>query len=164
MVKNTIFMKKTFVDCLLVQHQRIPRSKILQRKLSQIATKLRNSQTFSPSKVTRHTVSQVLQTFGHLPLRIMSDPICTSEQCCSSERASAVMLRSTLRWQRQISKFSVRSILENVWSILIMWGHWVRTTSGCYQEHWFNIGLSLRVSRIGECFCCYGNDNFRKGA
>ena len=59
LVKNTIFSKKNFVDCLLLPHQRMPHPQISQRKLSQIATKLRNLQKFSPSKVSRYTIACV---------------------------------------------------------------------------------------------------------
>ena len=40
LVKNTIFTEKTSADCSLLPCQRTPHSKISQRKLSQIATKL----------------------------------------------------------------------------------------------------------------------------
>ena len=43
-------------DCSLLLCQRTPHPPILWRKLSQITTKPRNSQKFSPSKVFRYTV------------------------------------------------------------------------------------------------------------
>ena len=51
------------MDCSLLLCQRIPCSQISQRKLSQIATKLRNSRKYSPSKVSRYTVC--VQKFFH---------------------------------------------------------------------------------------------------
>ena len=56
LVKNTIFVEKTFTDCSLLPLQRTPCFQIVRRKLQQIATKLRNSRQFSPSKVSRYTV------------------------------------------------------------------------------------------------------------
>ena len=52
LVTNTIFGEKTFADCSLVPCQRMPRPQILQRKLLRIATNLRNSWKFYPSKVS----------------------------------------------------------------------------------------------------------------
>ena len=49
--------EKTLADCSLLLRQRTPRPQILQRKLSRTATKPRNSQRFSPSKVSHYTVS-----------------------------------------------------------------------------------------------------------
>ena len=43
LVKNTIFVEKTFTDCSLLPCQRMPCPQISQRKLSRIATKPRNS-------------------------------------------------------------------------------------------------------------------------
>ena len=54
--KNTIFVEKTFVDCLLVPRQGTAHPQISRRKLLRTATKTRNSQRFSPSKVSRYTV------------------------------------------------------------------------------------------------------------
>ena len=55
-MKNTIFAEKTFTDCLLLPCQRTPCPKIWRRKLSRIATKLRNSWNFSPSKISHYMV------------------------------------------------------------------------------------------------------------
>ena len=51
-----LLMVKTFADCSLVPCQRMPHPQISWRKISQTATKPRNSQRFSPSKVSRYTV------------------------------------------------------------------------------------------------------------
>ena len=47
------------------------------------------------------------------------------------------------------TKFCVRSILENAWSILIMCmcEHCIRTTSGCYREHCHSIPRGCLLSR-----------------
>ena len=55
LVKNTVFTEKTFVDCSLLPHQRMSHPQILWRKLSRIATKLRNLQKFSSLKVSNYT-------------------------------------------------------------------------------------------------------------
>ena len=59
-MKNTIFAEKTFADCLLLPHQRMPHTQISQRKPSQIATKPWNSWQFSPPKVSCYIAVWVL--------------------------------------------------------------------------------------------------------
>ena len=49
-----IFAEKTFANCSLVPCQRMPHPQISWRKLLPTATKPRNSQRFSPSKVSRY--------------------------------------------------------------------------------------------------------------
>jgi len=61
------FAEKIVADCSLVPHQRKPCPQILWRKLSQIATKPRNSRKFSPSKVSRYTL-QVMTPSQHLEM------------------------------------------------------------------------------------------------
>ena len=56
LVKNTIFTERSFADCSLLLRQRTPCPKILQRKLSRMATQPRNLRKFSPSKVFRYMV------------------------------------------------------------------------------------------------------------
>ena len=56
LVKNTIFMEKTFANCFLLMCQRMPWPQISWRKLSWIDTKPRNLRKFSPSKVSHYTV------------------------------------------------------------------------------------------------------------
>ena len=51
LVKGTILVEKTFTDCSLLPCQRTPHPQISWRKLLHLATKLQNSQKFSPSKV-----------------------------------------------------------------------------------------------------------------
>ena len=53
--ENKSFTKKTFAACSLLP-PKTPCPPILWRKLSQIATKLQNSQKFSPSKVSHYGV------------------------------------------------------------------------------------------------------------
>ena len=55
-MKNTIFVEKTFAECLLLSCQRMPCPQILWRKLSRIATKMWNLWKFSPSKVSHYKV------------------------------------------------------------------------------------------------------------
>ena len=55
-VENAIFREKTFVDYSLVLPKNATCLHILRRKLSQVATKPRNLQKFSPSKVSHCTV------------------------------------------------------------------------------------------------------------
>ena len=54
------FLWRKLADCSLVPCRRAPCPQILWRKLSQIATKLRNSRKFSPSKVFHYTVVNYL--------------------------------------------------------------------------------------------------------
>ena len=56
LVENKIFTEKSFVDCSLVSPPKDTTPPILQRKLSWIATKPRNLQKFSPSKVSCYAV------------------------------------------------------------------------------------------------------------
>ena len=56
LVKNTIFTEKTFTDCSLLPRRKTASPQNFAEKLSQIATKLWNSQKFFPSKVFRYTV------------------------------------------------------------------------------------------------------------
>ena len=56
LVKNTIFVEKTFMDCSLLPYQRTPCPKSSRRKLSRLTTKPQNSWKFSPSKVSRYVV------------------------------------------------------------------------------------------------------------
>ena len=54
--KNTIFAEKICADCWLLPHQRMPRPRILWRKLLRIATNRKIHKKFSPSKVSRYMV------------------------------------------------------------------------------------------------------------
>ena len=58
LVKNMIFLEKTFTDCSLLPCQRTPRPKFCRGKLLCIATKPQNLRNFSPSKVSRYTVAE----------------------------------------------------------------------------------------------------------
>ena len=50
------FRGENFRRLLTFAAPKVPHPQILRRKLSRIATKLRNSRKFSPSKVSRYTV------------------------------------------------------------------------------------------------------------
>ena len=82
--ENTIFAEKTFVDCSLLSCRRTTTPQISRRKLSRIATKLRNLRKFSPSKVFRYKVTEVqrsdfpLQFMTYKPLQLTSTKTVTN--------------------------------------------------------------------------------------
>ena len=63
--KYMIFAEKTFTNCSLLPRQRTPRPQISRRKLLQLATKLRNSRTFSLSKVSHYTILPLCHYVDH---------------------------------------------------------------------------------------------------
>ena len=149
LVKNTIFMEKTFVDCSLLLCQRTPRSQISQRKLLWIATKPWNSRTFSPLKVLRYMVAwsllYVLYTCTSLSLyisphiwylsQLLALKVSFLSDCNFFSSSKKIFIRTITGWWCSCAVFDI--ILLHSHCTLMICTTW--SSKSCEAENLVNI-------------------------